>query len=294
MTAKEKNRLYMLQAVNRTLKAYQSVWEQAPEMLKLQEQLKAFEEESIQLFSQKQMLKQPFTPVKEANWQLFVEKVSRVAGLLRMHAHSTQNTKLFTSLHFNESDLFRASGQSVLAYAYALDHALKEHRGEMEEHSMLNELFDSFRQDVEGFQDQALEPSDRKRILGETTKKIAALQREVRLYLLNIADSLMIFYRREHPDFYAAWQNARVMPKFRGSSRSRGEELDPLQAPLAEQSSDATSPEAGASAPDTPSSDATPDTSPLRSTAEGSSPPTNVQNGSPNPSSGIPDTEEAA
>lgn len=293
MNYNERNRLYMLQAVNRTLNQYQEVWENAPEMVNLQAELAAYEEKSTELISRKMNLKQPYASVKEAQWQSFVDLCAKVAGLLKLHAHQSANKELFNSLHFSEARLLRTSSQAVVAYGTNLRRLFADSLESMSDHSQKQELLDTFTEQLRFFTDNALAPSDRRRLLGETTQKIANLQQEVREFLENIADSLMLFYRKEHPDFYLAWSNARIIPKFRGGNRPNDEELDPLSAPLVEETSDATSPDADASAPES-RSEVTPDASPLRPTAEGASPPTNVQNGSPNPSSDTSDTEEAA
>lgn len=217
----------MLQAVNRILEEYQSVWEQAPEMLELQAQLEAFEAKCITLFTEKARLIPAYAVVKEANWQTFADMITRISGLLKMHAYRTKNTALAHSIHLSKSDLKRKSSQALLAYAHGLNNNLDEHRRDLASHSEQAALFKEFKAQLEHFMAMALAPSDRRRKLGECTQMIARLQQEIRTYLETVADSLMLFYRDVEPDFYRAWHNARIMPKYRGAEGHSPKEDDP-------------------------------------------------------------------
>lgn len=219
MTNLEKNRLYMLQSVIGTLEEYRAEWAEAPQMENLYQELQSYERQTLALFALKMELKVPHSPVKETHWQDFVKLVGQVTGLLKLHAFRAKDDALVNRLHFSESTLLKSSSQTVLTYAHAIKVMVEEHEEALTALAEDPTIFERFKEATDGFIEQALAPSKRRRRLGETSEKIQVVQLEAGEFLSQVGDSLMLFYREKNPDFYRAWQNARVRPKFRGASR---------------------------------------------------------------------------
>lgn len=222
MRMTERNRLYMMQAVVKVAETHKDQWQDMPEFTESFASLNAYESKMRELVQRKQLLLQPFGGIKAQMRSEFALVIGKLGAYLRLIARKNNDRNLALVTDFSIAGLERLNGQKTLALAENVVAYTDQYETELEAFDNATDLVEKAKEQILIFKDKGLIPSERRRLLGETTEQIKKLGREVMDFLKKELDFLMRYFIDIAPVFFNAFSNARVIPKLSGNSKGRG------------------------------------------------------------------------
>lgn len=213
----ERNRLYMVQAVNKVGEEYASAYSELPEFIELFGTSNAYEQQLRELSQQKELLLKPFGAVKEEMREQFSRDCGSLAAYLRLVGRQNKDRALLAALDFTPLQLSRYSLQKIRLTAENLLIFAEQYQLALEETTKAPELIEQVRMQLINFVDKALVPAERRKKLGETTQAIKRVSANMMDFLKNELDPMMLVFQDSAPAFYLSYQNARVIPKWVGA-----------------------------------------------------------------------------
>jgi hypothetical protein len=223
----ERNRLYMLQAVVKVVETHKDQWQDMPEFTEGFASLNAFEVKMRDLVQRKELLKQPFGGIKAELRSEFALIMGKLGAYLRLVARKNKDRSLAMVTDFTVAGLERMNGQRTLALAENIVAYTDQYETELEAFDNATDLVEKAKEQILIFKEKGLIPSERRRLLGETTDQIKKLGHDVMDFLKKELDFLMRYFVDMAPVFFNAFKNARVIPKLSGNNRGRdGSESD--------------------------------------------------------------------
>ena len=217
----ERNRLYMLQAVMKVGETHKEKWQSMPEFVNGFASLATYESSMRELIQQKQLLLQPFGGIKAELRSEFSVALGKLGGYLHLIARRNKDKQLALLTEFSISNAKRMSAQKSLALAENVMHFADQYQTELAVIDNAPALVNEAKEQITLFKEKGLIPSERRRLLGETTERIRVLSLEIMDFLKKELDFLMRFFIGVSPIFHEAFQNARVIPKLSGVSQTR-------------------------------------------------------------------------
>ncbi len=226
MKKTERNRLYMLQSVLKVVDTHKEAWQNMPEFTAGFGILEGYEGKIRGLFQQKQLLLQPYAGIKSELRQDFALVLGKLGAYLRLVARQKKEANLILVTDYTVASLERMNAQKCLALSENVVHYAQLYESELGAFENATQLLAKAKLQIGLFKEKGLIPSERRRLLGETTHQIAVQGRALMDYLKKELDFLMRFFIDTAPVFYSAYQNARIIPKLKGngSHRQRSEE----------------------------------------------------------------------
>lgn len=215
----ERNRLYMLQAVVKVVDTHKEQWQDMVEFTESFASLNAYEAKMRELIQRKQLLKQPFGGIKSELRSEFALVIGKLGAYLRLIARKNKDANLALVTDFTVAGLERLNGQKTLALAENIVAYTDQYESELGAFDNATGLVEKAKEQILIFKEKGLIPSERRRLLGETTDQIKRLSREVMDFLKKELDFLMRYFIDIAPVFFNAFSNARVIPKLSGNSR---------------------------------------------------------------------------
>ena len=227
MKKTERNRLYMLQAVIKVADTHKEQWQEMPEFVESFASLRAYETKMRELVQRKQLLKQPFGGIKAELRSEFALVIGKLGAYLRLVARKNKDYHLAMVTDFTVAGFERMNGQRTLALAENIVAYTDQYETELDAFDNATDLVEKAKAQILVFKEKGLIPSERRRLLGETTQQIIRLSREIMDFLKKELDFLMRYFTDIAPVFFNAFKNARVIPKLNGISRGRsGDDSD--------------------------------------------------------------------
>jgi stress response protein YsnF len=218
----ERNRLYMLQAVVKVVETHKDQWQDMPEFTEGFASLNAYEVKMRDLVQRKELLKQPFGGIKAELRSEFALIMGKLGAYLRLVARKNKDRSLAMVTDFTVAGLERMNGQKTLALAENIVAYTDQYETELEAFDNATDLVEKAKEQIIIFKERGLIPSERRRLLGETTDQIKKLGHDVMDFLKKELDFLMRYFVDMAPVFFNAFKNARVIPKLSGNNRGRG------------------------------------------------------------------------
>lgn len=218
----ERNRLYMLQAVVKVVETHKDQWQDMPEFTEGFASLNAYEVKMRDLVQRKELLKQPFGGIKAELRSEFALIMGKLGAYLRLVARKNKDRSLAMVTDFTVAGLERMNGQRTLALAENIVAYTDQYETELEAFDNATDLVEKAKEQIIIFKERGLIPSERRRLLGETTDQIKKLGHDVMDFLKKELDFLMRYFVDMAPVFFNAFKNARVIPKLSGNNRGRG------------------------------------------------------------------------
>jgi hypothetical protein len=218
----ERNRLYMLQAVVKVVETHKDQWQDMPEFTEGFASLNAYEVKMRDLVQRKELLKQPFGGIKAELRSEFALIMGKLGAYLRLVARKNKDRSLAMVTDFTVAGLERMNGQKTLALAENIVAYTDQYETELEAFDNATDLVEKAKEQILIFKEKGLIPSERRRLLGETTDQIKKLGHDVMDFLKKELDFLMRYFVDMAPVFFDAFKNARVIPKLSGNNRGRG------------------------------------------------------------------------
>ncbi len=218
----ERNRLYMFQAVVKVSESHKEEWQDMMEFNESFASLRAYEMKMRELVQRKELLKEPFGGVKAELRSEFALVMGKLGAYLRLVARKNDDRSLAIVTDYTVSSFGRMNAQKTLALAENIMAYTDQYEAELDAFDNANDLVEKARAQIIVFKEKGLIPSERRRLLGETTEQIKSLGREVMDFLKKELDFLMRYFIDIAPVFFNAFKNARVIPKLSGASRGSG------------------------------------------------------------------------
>lgn len=213
----ERNRLYMIQAVNKVAEEFASAYAELPEFSEMFGSAAAYEQQLRELTQQKELLLQPFGAVKAEMREQFARDCAALAAYLNRVGRINKDRALRVAVNFTAPKFKDFSLQKQRVTAENLLAFYEQYESELADVPKAQELRDTVQAQLLVFVDKALVPAERRKKLGETTKAIERSARMMMDFLKEELDPMMRIFETEAPAFYLSYQNARVIPKWVGA-----------------------------------------------------------------------------
>lgn len=213
----ERNRLYMIQAVNKVGIEYAEAYQNYEEFKELFGIVKNYEERLRSLSRQKELLAKPFGKVKEELKEDFTHNCTTLAAYMRRIGRQNKDRALILAVSISPSQFRAFSLQKIRLTAENILSFTEQYQSVLEEIPKAQELIEKVESQLASFVEKGLVPAERRRKLGETTEMIKRTASEMLDFLRNELDPMMLVFKVEAPAFYLSYRNARVTPKLSGA-----------------------------------------------------------------------------
>ncbi len=227
MSKFERNRYYMLVAVEKVSETYRSKWEEFPDFQGPMGQLSAYLRQFESLRKEKAELKVSLVASRDSQWVILGEKLHQLAGFLYAQAKAEGNKDAMELLKVNRTSLETQSFESTILLAKRIL-GLAEGMVNRDSSDLQKSLFKEAKALYQIFENNGMRPRERQIRSGQVTNMLADLYREIAIFLKEELDPLMRYFKQKEAEFYSAYQRARIIPKLNGqrplSSQDEGAE----------------------------------------------------------------------
>lgn len=215
MNRLERNRRYMLMAVIRVCDTHREKWESYSDFSGPMARLVEFGDEYELLRKEKQELQVPLSDVRDGEWELLADVFLQLSALLLAKAQELENADAVKFLSINRSSLLRGSFEFTLTLAgRILDHAQELNAADDSE--LMVETLEQASALYAKFANTGMRPLERRVRSGQVTQLLAKLYQDMMYFFKMELDPLMRVFKFKDPEFYAAYNRARVIPKLAG------------------------------------------------------------------------------
>lgn len=218
--------MYMLHEVTKVLDENRPIWEGETRMVSLVEEYKIKLARLEDLLVIKGELETPYTEVRNVLLDEFATKIVQLAGFLHELSieNGSKNMTIYTDI--SKSALINASIQDCLTKSKAVIDYAASMQEELGTYSNGLSLLSEATEQYQSFRDNGLLPFDRRNRLRNLNKDIRNLITEIREYLTERLDRVVLFFTDSEPGFFEKFKEARVIPKLNATRKSGGAESE--------------------------------------------------------------------
>lgn len=218
MSKFERNRYYMLVAVEKVSETYRSKWEEFPDFEGPMAQLSAYLRQFEALRKEKAELKVSLVSSRDSQWVILGQKLHQLAGFLYTKAKAEGNEDAMELLQVTRTNLETQSFESTILLAKRIL-GLAEGMVNRDSSDLQKSLVKDAKALYQIFENNGMRPRERQIRSGQVTKMLAGLYREIAIFLRDELDPLMRYFKDKEAEFYSAYQRARIIPKLTGQQR---------------------------------------------------------------------------
>ncbi len=215
MSKKERNRYYMLVAVQKVSETYRSQWEEFPDFEGPMGQLSTYLRQFESLRKEKAELQVSLVASRDSQWVILGQNLHQLAGFLYAQAKAEGNKDAMELLQVNRTSLESQSFESTILLAKRIL-GLAEEMVNRDSSDLQKSLFKEAKALYRVFENNGMRPRERQIRSGQVTKMLAELYREIATFLKEELDPLMRYFKDKEAEFYSAYQRARIIPKLGG------------------------------------------------------------------------------
>lgn len=219
MSNYEKNFSYMLQEVDKVLDQNRTVWEGESRMVELYTLYHGKLAALLDLFVAKRELRLPYREVKKDVLGEYAEKIAQLAGFLHEISISKGMRDMTLYTNITAASLMHDTIQNCMTRSKALLDYAAQMEEDLNKYDHGAALLAEAQAQYASFRDNGLLPFDRRNRLRAVNRKIKDLLTELRKLLSDRIDRVILFFSDRDAQFYAAYKQARKVPKL-GASRS--------------------------------------------------------------------------
>jgi hypothetical protein len=221
MKARQKNVGSMAHATHQVLQNNQATWNESELFRLAMEDLALhFDKINEQIKKQKTV---PGIDAKLAARDTAVEQTLKIAGVLCAYGHRHAHHDLEVETDLSRSGLVQGRPVDIMARMNNIADLAQKHVGQVPNHDLKTEQVQALRTAAGNYAKAAAQPRVRRSEASSATKAIESLVAEVADLYERQIDKLMESYRTSHPDFYNAYQAARIVVAIPGGHASPAE-----------------------------------------------------------------------
>lgn len=212
MNVKNRNFMYMLMRVDKTLDDNRRIWEVEQRMQLLKSELRERVDVLQELFQTKDKLLVPHKKIRATRMEEFADKILQLAGFLHELSINDGDSKNALYTHLTRTDLIYNSIQDARIKAQLIIDKAIERESELEAFTngalVLKEAMDK----VDSFRDNGLMPFQHRNHLRDTNADIKRHIKETKAFLSHRLDRVMSFFAHRESSFYTTYKKNRIVP----------------------------------------------------------------------------------
>lgn len=211
MLKRFENKLLMFLAVLRFMKQNQEKWESSPAITALMGELEILVSEIETTRQVADMDRTGITAQKNEQQEMVIEKAYELLSAVFAMASQTNNKELAGKVDFTESDLQNSRGSDLVATGRSIAAIVREHLRDLGDYEIteadIAELEEKIAQFSENLPSNRISVGERK----AANEKLKELFGNGNILLEDRLDRLMVKFKSGNPEFFTAYENARII-----------------------------------------------------------------------------------